>query len=50
MAKRLNLTLTDPQIAYLTAEATRFGITIPDLIRRIIDQHRTTNEQPTKGK
>lgn len=33
---------TDPQIAYLQAEAKRLGISVSDLIRRIIDQHRSS--------
>jgi hypothetical protein len=44
MAKRFNLTITDPQDAYLTAEAARLGITISDLIRRIIDEYRTAKD------
>ncbi len=37
---RLSINLTPPQHAYLKAEAERLGITVADLIRRIIDQHR----------
>jgi hypothetical protein len=37
---RQSITLTEPQIAYLKAEAARLGITVSDLIRRIVDQHR----------
>jgi hypothetical protein len=40
--------LTDPQDADLTAEAARLGITIADLIRRIIDDYRTAHEPPTR--
>jgi hypothetical protein len=46
---RLNLTITDPQDAYLTAEAAKLGISISELIRRILDAHRTANEQPPNG-
>ena len=34
------MTLTLPQIEYLRLEAERLGISVADLIRRIIDQHR----------
>jgi hypothetical protein len=34
------ISLTDPQIAFLKAESARLGISVSDLIRRIIDQHR----------
>ena len=37
---RLMLTLTSPQREYLEAEAERLGVTIAELIRRIIDKHR----------
>ncbi len=35
-----SIAFTAPQAAYLKAEAERLGITIADLVRRIIDQHR----------
>ena len=38
--KRQMVTLTAPQMDYLKAEASRLGVTVSDLIRRIIDQHR----------
>jgi hypothetical protein len=34
------IALTAPQELYLRAEAARFGITVPDLIRRIVDHYR----------
>jgi hypothetical protein len=34
------ISLTDPQDAYLRTEAAQLGISVADLIRRIIDQHR----------
>lgn len=37
---KTTLTLTKPQLEYLRKEAKRLGITVADLIRRIIDQHR----------
>lgn len=41
MAKQM-VSLTDPQVVYLRTEAGRLGISVSDLIRRIIDQHRTS--------
>jgi hypothetical protein len=41
---RTALTLTVPQYEFLMAEAKRLGITVADLIRRIIDQHRETQK------
>ncbi len=34
------LALTEPQVIYLQRESARLGITIPELLRRIIDSHR----------
>lgn len=34
------ISFTDPQAAFLTTEATRLGISVADLVRRIIDAHR----------
>jgi hypothetical protein len=39
---RQSVTLTKPQLAFLKAEAMRLGITLSDVIRRIIDQYRET--------
>ena len=36
------ISLTQPQLAFLRAEAQRLGISVSDLIRRIVDQHRET--------
>lgn len=36
------VSLTQPQIDFLKQEADRLGISVSDLIRRIIDQHRET--------
>jgi hypothetical protein len=44
MGTRRSVLLTDPQTAFLNAEAARLGITVADLIRRIIDQHREAPE------
>ena len=41
-----SLVLTDPQAAYLKAEAERLGISVADLVRRIIDQHREKEAKP----
>lgn len=35
------ISFTDPQVAYLRAEAEKLGISLADMVRRIIDQHRT---------
>ena len=35
-----SIRLTEPQKEFLAAEAQRLGITVSDLIRRIIDEHR----------
>jgi hypothetical protein len=37
---RQTVTFTKPQLAFLRAEAERLGITVADLIRRIIDAYR----------
>ena len=37
---RQSVTLTEPQFAFLKSEAERLGITVSDLIRRIVDQYR----------
>jgi hypothetical protein len=36
----MSLSFTEPQMAYLKATAKGLGITVGELIRRIIDQHR----------
>jgi hypothetical protein len=38
--QRQMVNLTGPQFEYVKREASRLGITVSDLIRRIIDQHR----------
>jgi hypothetical protein len=37
---RQSVTLTKPQVAFLKAESIRLGITLSDVIRRIIDHYR----------
>jgi hypothetical protein len=39
MIKRL-ISFTEPQIVWLEAEAKRLGISVPELVRRIIDAAR----------
>lgn len=39
MVKRL-ISFTEPQIVWLEAEAQRLGISVPELVRRIIDTAR----------
>lgn len=34
------MTFTEPQLAFLKAEAERLGITVAELVRRIIDEYR----------
>ena len=34
------ITFTKPQADYLRTEAARLGLSVSDLVRRIIDQHR----------
>ena len=43
MQKRL-ISLTDPQTDFLKKEAARLGITLADVIRRIIDVHREARD------
>lgn len=37
---RQSIQLTEPQIAWLNAEARTLGITVAELLRRIIDERR----------
>ena len=48
MSHRQTITFTDPQIAYLAREANRLGISLADLVRRIIDDYRksSTSKDP----
>ncbi len=39
LMKRL-ISFTEPQIAWLESEAQRLGISVPELVRRIIDAAR----------
>ena len=42
---RINLSLTEPQLAFLRIEAERLGVTVGELLRRVIDQYREQREQ-----
>ncbi len=37
---RITINITEQQMVYLQATASGLGITVADLVRRIIDQHR----------
>jgi hypothetical protein len=39
--ERISISLPPPQMSWLRREAKRLGLTIGELLRRIIDQHRT---------
>lgn len=38
--QKLSIGLTKPQIAYLQEKSAEMGISVPDVIRRILDLHR----------
>ncbi len=42
--ERLSISLPPVQMAWLRAEASSLGLTIGELLRRIIDQHRAPKE------
>lgn len=42
---KMSVVLTLPQRAYLRDEAKRLGITVGELLRRIIDAHREERER-----
>jgi hypothetical protein len=37
----LTVRFTEPQLAWLKAEAAKFGVSIGDMVRRIVDDYRT---------
>jgi hypothetical protein len=39
--ERISISLPPPQMSWLKREAKRLGVTIGELLRRIIDQYRT---------
>ena len=44
---RTSVVLTEPQVAFLKAEAARLGITLGELVRRIVDQYREAKRDRT---
>jgi hypothetical protein len=42
------ITFTKPEIDYLRIEAKRLGISVADLVRRIIDQHQESQRKAAK--
>jgi len=42
--RKQQVSLTDPQVEWLEAEAKRLGVSIAEVIRRIIDKHREQRE------
>jgi hypothetical protein len=44
-APRMSVTFTEPQLAFLKVEADRLGVSIADLIRRIVDRYREDRRQ-----
>jgi len=37
---RITVTMSEPSLAWLNAEAARLGITVSELLRRIVDRER----------
>ena len=44
MQKRM-ISFTEPQLTYLNTEAARLGISVPELVRRIIDEYRKVTSE-----
>jgi hypothetical protein len=42
-----SVVLTEPQMAFLKAEAARLGATLGELVRRIVDQYREAKHDRT---
>lgn len=42
--QRHSISFTDPQYAFLAAEAERLGVSFADVVRRIIDEYRAERE------
>ena len=40
--KKQMVSFTEPQLEYLRAEAASFGISVAELVRRIVDDYRRT--------
>lgn len=47
MIKRL-ISFTEPQLQWLEKEAERLGISVPELLRRIVDEARSKQERERK--
>lgn len=47
---RMSVSFTRPQLEYLRVEAEQLGISIADMIRRIVDQHRGAGRPAPKPK
>jgi hypothetical protein len=45
MTRRRSFILSRKQAEFLEEEATRIGITVSDLLRRIIDEHREAKQK-----
>ena len=44
---RTSVVLTEPQVVFFEAEAARLGITLGELVRRIVDQYRKAKHDRT---
>lgn len=44
-SQKMSVIFTGPQLAFLKAEAERMGISVADLIRRIVDRYREERGQ-----
>jgi hypothetical protein len=42
---RMSVQFTEPQLAFLRAEADRLGISVADAVRRIVDRYRGEREE-----
>ena len=42
---RLNLSIPEPQRTFLDAEAERLGISVGELVRRIVDEYRADPDE-----
>ena len=43
---RQMIQFTAPQLVFLKEEAKRLGLSVAELVRRIVDEHRSKKEQP----
>jgi Arc/MetJ-type ribon-helix-helix transcriptional regulator len=42
---RMSIQFTEPQLDFLRAEANRLGISVADVVRRIVDRYRGEREE-----